>query len=143
MSEFQKIAECLSSYLKKMKDDKGVHADELSDIIVQCTGKGKNQINCYPGVSGIGCCDLSFFISLKSPSYTRGRGHLDCKQAMEKIVQHMQGSCFQKTRIAIFLTDNWDAAAFEKWRANLEDISHHAHIEIYLLTGQTVSEIKI
>ena len=143
MGDFREVAERLLSILEEMKHNGGIRDVDLPNIINDCVGKGEGQINCFPGVPGFGCCDLSFFLSLNSPSYKKGRGHLNCRKAMEKIVQHMQGACFQKTRVAVFITDNWDATAFEEWSANLEQISRHAHIEIYLLTGQAVSEIHI
>ena len=62
---------------------------------------------------------------------------------MEKIVQHMQGSCIHKTRAAVFVTDSWDEHAFADWKANLEEISHTNHFEIYLIAGRTISQIKI
>ncbi len=68
---------------------------------------------------------------------------MTCRQALEKIVQHMQGSCFKKTRNAIFITTQWDSTAFEEWKANLFQIQHLEYLEVYLLVGSHASPIKI
>ncbi|HPE46727.1 MAG TPA: hypothetical protein PK380_12725, partial [Deltaproteobacteria bacterium] len=70
-------------------------------------------------------------------------GHLSCRQAMEKVVQHMQGVCFQNTRFAVLITDSWDPSAYDDWRWNIENINRHAGVEVYLISGRTVSRISI
>jgi len=141
MSEYRRIAEEILITLEDLKHQGGIHVDQLPHVFSNIMGQG--EINCYPSLTKIQCCHLSLFLSLNSPSYRKGKGHIDCRKAMEKIVQHMQGACFQKTNVALFVTDNWNATAFEEWRANLEHIRSSCHIEIFLLSGRTVSEINI
>jgi len=141
MSEYRRIAEEILVTLEDLKHQGGIHVDQIPHIFSNIVGQG--EINCYPSSTKIQCCQLSLFLSLSLPSYIKGRGHISCRKAMENIVQHMQGTCYQKTRKAIFITDNWNAIAFEEWRANLEHIRGSCHIEIYLLSGRTVSEINI
>lgn len=143
MGEFVRIAEGLAAVLQEKKIHGGIRPGEIADIIAGTMATGSGSMNCYPGIPGYACCDLSVFVSLNSPAYRKGRGHLSCRMAMEKIVQHMQGWCLNKTHYAVLITDNWDASAFDAWRGNLEQIKDHAHIEIYLLSGNSVSEMFI
>jgi len=143
MSEYQGIAEQILIILEELKKEGGIHVDQIPSVVNGVAGLGTGVINCYPGTKGSHCCQLSLFLSLTSPPYTKGRGHINCRGAMEKIVQHMQGSCFQKTNVAIFVTDNWNAVAFDGWQANLEHIRSFSHIEVYLISGRAVSEIYI
>lgn len=140
MGEFKKIAEQLSMEMDKSRDRGGIRADEIPEIITNATGQ--KNINCYPGQLGYNCYEISFFISICSPAYVKGRGHMNCRTAIERIVQHMQGVCPHKTNCAVFITDSWDALAWEDWKANLEQIKRQAHIEIYLLSGRNVSGIN-
>jgi len=50
-------------------------------------------VNLYPGKGGFSCFEIAIFVSLTSPLYTRGRGHFSFRQAVEKMVQHAQGTC--------------------------------------------------
>ncbi len=143
MGEFGNIAEGIASALEEMKHEGGVSVDRIPEIISSLIGNDKIAINCYPGLPGYHCCDLSFFVSLSSPSHKKGNGHLYFGKALERIVQHMQGVCIKKTRAAILITDNWDDAVFEEWLPNFEQIKTYAHIEAYLLAGRSVNEITI
>lgn len=143
MGEYQTIAETIAECISERQLDGGVRPDELAEIGVRSAHQGE-AINCYPGRPDHECYPFALFISLNSPDYVRSkRGHLSCRQAMEKVVQHMQGSCFQRTRVAVLVTDCWDGAAWKEWRGNFQQIGQDAHIEIYLMTGAaTISEIQ-
>jgi hypothetical protein len=141
MGEFMSIVEELALILEESKREGGVLAQDLPGIISRLTRR--EDINCYPGIPGHDCHELAFFISLSSQFYAKGRGHLTCAQAMKKIVQHMQGSCFQITHTAIFITDSWDVTAFDDWRNNLVEIKRNALFEIYLITGRYFSELRV
>ncbi len=148
MGEYQGIAARIASVLEEAKHNGGINAGEIPDIVADCFGRGVGEINCYPGIPGAPCCDYSVFVStrVRSPVH-RGmqqrRGYLNCRDAIEKIVQHMQGFCSGRTRVVFFLTNDWNVDAFEDWKANLQQIKGVAHIEVYLMTGWTVSEINI
>lgn len=150
MGEFQEVVKSIVALLNELADTGGVTSQKIPEIIGSTLeenrvieGDARNAFNCYPGIPGHGCKDLAFFVSLTSPSFYKGRGHLNCGQAMEKIVQHMQGSCQGKTRHAIFLTDSWDAFAYNEWQANLSQIRQKALLEVYLFTGRSSSLISL
>ena len=150
MGEYKELAEKVLRVLEKMRAEgeilpEDIMASGISEIIGGHS-RGAGGINFYPyGRPGSGCYDFSLYLSLQSPAYInkRRRGHMNCDQAIQKIVQHMQGLCFYKTRVAVLLTDSWSATSFERWRANLEQIRNYALLEIYLLSGRAVSEIYI
>lgn len=47
------------------------------------------------------------------------------------------------TRTVIIITDEWDADALYDWRANIEQIKLHAHIEAYLINNRSITEINL
>ena len=141
MGDYQRIAETIARIIDEHRHEEGISPNEIPEIAGSID---QGEINCYPGIPGFRCCDLALFVSLSSPAYIKTRrGHLSCRQAIEKVVQHMQGSCFQKTTVAVLVTDSWDATAYDEWMANLQRIRSSSHIEIYLMSGPTVSEIRI
>ncbi len=142
MGELIHIAERIAGHLGELADRRSIDTGDLAEIV---SGSARREgINLYPGVSSYGCHDLAIFISLSSPLYVKGRrGHLSCRQAIEKVVQHMQGSCMNRTRAAVLITDSWDSVASHEWNANLLQIAAAAHLEIYLITGKNISEIHL
>ena len=140
-----RFANRLGKFRKPLEE--GIHPSQIPDIIEdsigESMGNGGNQFNCYPGIPGGRCCSVAFFTSLSNPDYKRGRGHLTCRKALEKIVQHMQGSCPEKTILAVMITDSWDPEAFEDWKDNLHEISGQQYVRIFTIIGGTVSQIDI
>ncbi|MGM0498390.1 MAG: hypothetical protein ACQESJ_10765 [Bacteroidota bacterium] len=142
MGEFSQIAKQIAGHLSELADSRKIDTNELAEITRAAAER--EEINLYPGVPGYGCYGLSIFVSLSSPSYVKGKhGHLSCGQAIEKVVQHMQGACMNRTRTAVLVTDSWDSYAWDEWKVNLQQIENTAHFEIYLITGRNVSEIQI
>jgi len=120
--------------------------------LIAMTAVGSNSsiksINCYPGLPGADCHELAIFISLSSAKYKNyAKGskskHLSFSDALEKIVQHMQGYCFKQTKTAILITDSWDADIFSKWQSNLQVIRDtNKTVDCYLMTGTQLTPIK-
>jgi hypothetical protein len=97
----------------------GIKGSDIAGFI----GERGEPINCYPGVPGGGCHEEAYFISLKSPKYTAPRGkHLGLSEAMQKLVQHMQGHCIGITRQAYVVCDNWQPELADPWRSNIKVI---------------------
>jgi len=141
--EFHGIAEKVVAEIEKRGKVGGVTSQELEKIVSKLVGRKFGPINCYPGTPADKCYRLAFFISLSSPRYAKGRGHLYCGEAMEKIVQHMQGSCPEQTDYAVLISDSWYAVAFDEWKPNLEQIKKKAKLAIYLMVGGRASLIKL
>lgn len=142
MGEFKSFVEKFSRMLKERINDSGIYADEIPEIIDRSFNR--NEINCYPGSPSNECFDFVLFIALQASPYAKGKGHLSFEKAIEKIVQHLQGYCAGKARNAVFITDSWDPKVFEKWRSNLKQIIRTVTLfEIYLLSGDSISEIRI
>ena len=124
---------------------KGVGVEDLPGIIGSDEGEKQGQgigpakspqgdgYNLYPSTHGGRCCNLAVFISLTSPAYTKGKGHLNFRQAIETIIQHCQGYCPKETKDAVFVTDSWDPSIVHQWRGNLERIQSRLHLEIYFI----------
>ena len=107
----------------------GLSVAELKEIVSAQYG----EINCYPGEPGDHCHPLAVFVALHG-QLRKGRGHYNCAQILEEMVQHLQGRCPGTTRQAVLILDAWWHDHYEKWRANLETIKRSGvRIEGYLI----------
>ena len=107
----------------------GLSVAELREIVSAHCG----EINCYPGEPGDRCHPLAVFVALHG-QLRKGRGHYNCAQILEEMVQHLQGRCPGTTRQAVLILDAWWHDHYEKWRANIETIKRSGvHIEGYLI----------
>jgi len=143
MSEFERIAGNIASRLEEVSGEGGIRSDDIADIVGGC-GYG-SDINCYPGRPSHGCHDLAVFVSLTSPQH-KGKhgGHLTCRKAIEKLVQHMQGSCAHgQTQHAVLVVDSWDSKAASEWTGNFREIHTQAHLEVFLVTGGGVNRLRV
>ena len=143
MGEFLEIANRIAELLEELKKQGGLTVGQLPDRIDNAVGNAIGEYNLYPSTKTSDCKQLAIFLSLKSKSYAGKRRHIDCRKAMVKLVQHMQGYCKNRTHAALLLTDNWDPIAYDDWMSNLKQIKNDAHIEIYLLAEGQASELKI
>ena len=146
MGELQDFAAKLFATLKNSNElyPDGIGTTDIPDIIKGIAFPGIGAINCYPGVPGDICCETAVFISLTSEKYIKKkRGHLDFESALKKVVQHMQGVCYKKTRLAVLITDKSDEKKCDKWKDNLKEINGFAHVEIYFLDGNLIRDISI
>ena len=137
--EFERVADRIAEIFERRAEEQGISPKDVPEITSPATG---GEVNCYPGYPADTCYPVAYFFSLASHRYTKGcRGHLTCRQALEKLVQHMQGLCVGHTHAAIMITDSWDTNAFEDWRANIEQIRRNSLVEIYLLTAGRAARI--
>lgn len=152
MGKLKVHAEILSGILNEIEPegDRGIPSDRIADVVGRLVGNrggsgSTDPVNCYPGTPCAECYDLAYFVSLNRLPYKKpyAKGHISCATAIQKVVQHMQGSCPGKTSAAIIITDYWDPAAFEPWKANFRRIKLNAVVEIYLISPAGISEIKI
>ena len=108
----------------------GISVTELIEIL---SSGFHGEINCYPGYPSDRCHGLAFFVSLHGQLRT-GKGHLNFAQAMEALIQHMQGRCFDTTQQAVVITDAWWHDHYEKWRTNIDAMKQSGmRIEFYLI----------
>ncbi len=125
--------------------------EEIADRIAHRIGDGERirsadisemipgDVNCYPSNRKGGCKRVAYFISLKSKRYAIGGGHLTFRKALERLVQHMQGSCPEITEVAILLSDSWDAEVLDDWHNNIETINRQGRIvEAYIIGENSV-----
>jgi len=105
---------------------------------------GMSGINCYPGIPNSPCFERAIFMSLNSKKYKPNSKvkPLSFNDALMKIVQHMQGYCFEETKKAIFITDSWNEDIFNQWKSNLRVIRIDKQIDCFLITGNKLSPIN-
>jgi len=120
----------------------GIAAKELPKLINSAC-VGEEAINLYPSNNKGGCYELAYFIALKRSPYAKGNGHLDCRKAMEKLIQHTLGSCRNITKQAIFITASWDAGAYNEWKHILAEIDENIELEVYLLSGRSATRMDV
>lgn len=117
-----------------------INSDDISDIV----GRWAGDVNCYPSKIKGDCKQKAYFISLKDKRYAKGNGHLTFRQALECLIQHMQGTCYDVTKTAILLSDIWDAGAYNDWRNNIEQIKRQGRIvEAYIIGGNKATPMQI
>jgi hypothetical protein len=142
LNEFGGIAERVAGHLSEASLGGGIRPGDIVDIVGEY-GRG-GAINCYPGIPGNSCHELAVFVSLTSEAHKgKHRGHLTCRQAIEKLVQHMQGTCAGVTLYAVLIVDSWDGNAASEWTSNLERIKTEAHLEVYLMVGGSASLLSV
>lgn len=112
--------------------------DDVARIVADYAG----LVNCYPGTPTDICCEKAYFISLSVSRPGSSKPHLKFGEALEQIVLHMTRKCGSITHMAILLTDNWDAQAFEKYFPSIKSFKH-LYLEAYLVVGDKVSRIEI
>lgn len=61
---------------------------------------------------------------------------------MRLLVKHMQGTCADMTRCAVIISDSWDDAVYDEWRANIQNIKQRYMVEAYLITGGKVTQVN-
>lgn len=97
-----------------MDSDRASEGSEIADII------SRRRINLYPSDIKGPCYPVAVFLSLRSfKKYGRGQ-YQGFWKIMEKLVQHMQGSCWRNTTKALIYTDDWDGRIYKEWRTNIE-----------------------
>ena len=145
MGEFRHDVERILDRIRGYSNEQGgIDPKDLPDIVADKDINGYNRpVNCYPGVPGNKCYETAYFFALGKPFIKTKRNNLDCRQAIEKVIMHMQGYCTNTTRTVIFVTDNWDKSAYEDWYYNLQEIKKIAYMEVYLVTRNNLSEIQI
>lgn len=97
------------------------------------------RVNCYPGMPVDFCAREAVFVSLqgKGARNLKGHNHYPFAQALEKLVQHLQGDCGGITQRAAFITDKWDYDTYSPWAGNIRKIMNAGvSIEFYLLCGK-------
>ena len=123
----------------------GISPHQLPDIIDRTFGP-LGRYNCYPGVPGHGCYALAVFVSMQLKEFKGNtRGHLTLRGAIEKLIQHIIGSCPGHTQDAVLLTDNWDPNVIQEWRSTVINIMKRDNVnfEIYLITRNRTVEMNL
>jgi len=146
MGEFEEIAERLAKIVDESVGAGGIYSEDIPGIVSKIAGDILHQqINCYPGVPCSDCYETAKFVSLNSKASAIGRGHLSCRKALEKMVQHMRGQCPGKTKIGVLYTDSWDVKAWDDWKAIIQNIMSvdNVYIEAYLMIGGKKVQIPL
>ena len=142
MGEFQHEVEALARLIadaRRNTEGGKLRSGELAGLAVEAANE---VVNCYPGELVIGCCEKAFFISLSIKLAGSSRPHLKLNEAFDAMAKHCNGGCKKRTRVAILLTDNWDAELYEEWRPTIENFEG-VYFEAYLLNGDNVTRIRI
>lgn len=143
MGKFQEMVDCITADLEsKIQECGGIEPKDLPSVIGE-QGKVASGWNCYPGLPDGQCCVSAVFYSLTLGVFALAKKpikgeikHLSFSEAIKEIIQHW-ARC-QNTKNIVFVTDNWDAKAFDKWRLTLEKIKSkiqekNGFFEIYLI----------
>ena len=96
------------------------------------------QINFYPGTKGGKCCETAVFLSVtKTPpraKWMKKSEMIPLEKMFPKVVQHMQGKCYEKTkRMALIVDDNLSMKTVDEWKSNLRHIQSIDQKEVMIV----------
>ena len=96
------------------------------------------QINFYPGTKVGKCCETAVFLSVtKTPpraKWMKKSEMIPLEKMFPKVVQHMQGKCYKKTkRMALIVDDNLSMRTVDEWKSNLRHIQSIDQKEVMIV----------
>lgn len=125
-----------SIYGNQEHGGKSISSKEVLSDIQDATNQNGDRINFYPSDSKGSCCDQLMVLALNGwPAAYGTHGNLNCGQALEILVQHVQGCCHNMTRWAVLVTANWDNFAYDKWQNNIEVMRKQGVKIVFLQLG--------
>lgn len=85
------------------------------------------SINFYPGIKADKCHETAVFLSvIKAPpgaKLMKKSEMIPLEKMLAKVVQHMQGKCYGKTkRMALIIDEGLSMKPFGEWKSNLRHI---------------------
>lgn len=97
-----------------------------------------DQINFYPGTKRGKCCETAVFLSVtKAPpraKWMKKSEMISLEKMFPKVVQHMQGKCYEKTkRMALIVDDNLSMKTVDEWKSNLRHIQSIDQKEVMIV----------
>lgn len=132
--EFGRVVARICNQIYRGERDGKIRAKDIPSILSNSLGGGNWDVNCYPGEPSHACHNIAYFFSLSAPDVIdKKRGHLKFEDAIEKLIQHMQGHCTGITKYAVLVTDSWNARVAYAWSRNIKEIKENCHLEIYLI----------
>tara|TARA_B110000902_G_C13791934_1_gene392444 strand:+ start:14 stop:487 length:474 start_codon:yes stop_codon:yes gene_type:complete len=84
---------------------------------------GGQKINFYPSNTKGKCQSIAVFISIKQSTLdfnSDPSNHKDFESVIKKMVQQVLGSCFDKNKEVIFITDEINTNVIEQWKPNFK-----------------------
>jgi hypothetical protein len=109
--------------------------DVLSEVQAALKRHG-DWINFYPSDQKGPCSDRLMVLALNGwPAADFTHGKLNCAQALEILVQHVQGHCYGVTRWAVIVTALWDHYAYDRWRSNIDTMRNQGVRIAFLQLG--------
>lgn len=117
-------------------DQDQISSKEVLSDIQDAINQDGDLINFYPSDQKGPCCHRLVVLALNGwPAAYGTHGNLNCGQALEILVQHVQGCCYEVTRWAVLVTANWDNFAYDKWRSNIEVMRKQGVKIVFLQLG--------
>jgi len=104
---------------------------------------GGKKINFYPSNTKGKCQSVAVFVSIKQSTLefdSDPGNHRDFETVIKKMVQQVLGSCFDKNKEVILITDEINTNVIDQWKPNfkaMELICNSIKIIFINSTGQT------
>lgn len=125
---------------REFKLDQPISLNEVLDETRRILG---SNFNFYPSTKGSPCYEIAFFASLTGSRWNlKPSQKLSFKKMFEYLIMHCQGSCAQKTKYAIIVTDTWDDDIADFWKDNIANMNRAGislQVNIQLLNNRTTS----
>jgi hypothetical protein len=92
----------------------------LDEVLVELRDIIGEEFNFYPSETKGTCHRIAYFTSLTGARWNlKPSQKLSFKKMFEYLIKHCQGSCAQKTKYAIIVTDTWDDNIADFWKDNI------------------------
>lgn len=128
------LMQCICSHQEK--DNTSISSKITLSHIQEAMNQNGDRINFYPSDQKGPCSDRLLVLALNGwPAAYGTHGNLNCSQALEILVQHVQGHCYDITRWAVLVTANWDNFAYDKWQSNIEIMRKQGVKIVFLQLG--------
>ena len=99
------------------------------------------NINFYPSDIKGRCHEVAYFMSLQGKGVTLKKGKIPFDKMMKLFIKHCQGSCIDKVKHAIIITDKHDNDEIEFWQSNINNIKKNGvRIELLIIVQGKVQQ---
>lgn len=125
-------------------DKNNLEQEDLGDFrsrlekILNSNYKIKTPFNFYPSSKKGPCREMAMFLSLHGSRWDlKKEERLSLEEMFKLLIRHCQGSCANKTKYVVIITDNWDDDVVAFWDDNIQMIKSNQNVtvEVKLIMG--------
>jgi len=145
-SKYGKYLGAALNVLMEVKPETSVKTEEMIEVMANLTRANKEEFKKHSYNNIISSDKEAFIFGLSN--LRLGHESLDTveypyfTQALRRMITHAQGKYPHRLEDVVLMVDQWSSKEAEFWSHNINAISKEAHLEIFLLTGDTLNRIR-